>query len=120
MGIASPKGVLGGDSKSQGSPRGNRKGILGGIGVSSNDRLHGILVFIFHPPLIHPAPLCVAQLLLLSEGRVLFFGPRLAAIPYFLRLGHPCPPYTNPADFLIELCAIDWENPAKKLEDLNA
>lgn len=59
------------------------------------------------------------KLLLLSEGRVIFYGPRLAAIAYFLRLGFPCPPYTNPADHFIELISIDWENPTAKLEELD-
>eukprot|EP00922_Rhytidocystis_sp_ex-Travisia-forbesii_P053447 GHVS01079245.1.p1 GENE.GHVS01079245.1~~GHVS01079245.1.p1 ORF type:complete len:725 (+),score=74.38 GHVS01079245.1:117-2291(+) len=47
-----------------------------------------------------------SKLLLLAEGRVVYFGDRVGAIPWFIRLGHACPPYTNPADFLIEVLAI--------------
>eukprot|EP00922_Rhytidocystis_sp_ex-Travisia-forbesii_P039047 GHVS01058143.1.p1 GENE.GHVS01058143.1~~GHVS01058143.1.p1 ORF type:complete len:483 (-),score=52.12 GHVS01058143.1:89-1537(-) len=46
------------------------------------------------------------KLMLLSEGRIVYFGPRAAAVPWFMRLGCACPPYANPADFFIELLAI--------------
>lgn len=59
------------------------------------------------------------KVMLISEGRQLYFGPRLGALPYFLRLGHPCPPYTNPADFLIELVCVDWDEPDEKLKQLH-
>lgn len=56
------------------------------------------------------------KVLLLSEGQLIYYGPRLGALPYFLRLGEPCPPFTNPADFLIDVLAIDWDNPKNQLE----
>eukprot|EP00917_Polyrhabdina_sp_WS-2016_P023340 GHVP01050571.1.p1 GENE.GHVP01050571.1~~GHVP01050571.1.p1 ORF type:complete len:670 (+),score=88.28 GHVP01050571.1:55-2064(+) len=58
------------------------------------------------------------KLLLLSEGEMLFFGPRNAAIPYFARLGQIVPQDCNPADFYIETLAINWEDPDAKIEEL--
>ncbi|KAF8822735.1 ATP-binding cassette G family transporter ABCG89 [Cardiosporidium cionae] len=42
------------------------------------------------------------KLLLLSEGRLMYFGDPLGCISYFLLMGHMCPPYANPADYIIE------------------
>ncbi len=39
------------------------------------------------------------DLLLLADGRIIYHGPAVEAVPYFASLGHPCPLYTNPADF---------------------
>lgn len=39
------------------------------------------------------------DLLLLADGQVVYHGPAADAIHYFAALGHPCPLYTNPADF---------------------
>ncbi|KAI9340034.1 P-loop containing nucleoside triphosphate hydrolase protein [Zopfochytrium polystomum] len=40
------------------------------------------------------------DLLLLSEGRIMYHGPAHHAVAYFRRLGYPCPKRSNPADFL--------------------
>ena len=40
------------------------------------------------------------DLCLLSEGRVIYFGPIEQAVEYFGHIGYKCPMYTNPADFL--------------------
>uniref|UniRef100_A0A7S3EFB3 Probable ATP-dependent transporter ycf16 n=1 Tax=Rhodosorus marinus TaxID=101924 RepID=A0A7S3EFB3_9RHOD len=47
------------------------------------------------------------QLLLLSKGEVVYFGPANEAVAYFSKLGHPCPPEYNPADFMIDLISAD-------------
>ena len=39
------------------------------------------------------------DLCLLSEGRVLYFGPVDGVVEYFSRLGYQCPTYSNPADY---------------------
>lgn len=41
--------------------------------------------------------------MLLAAGRTMFFGPPSDAIAHFAKLGHNCPPLTNPADFLLDL-----------------
>ena len=44
------------------------------------------------------------QLLLLSDGRTIFFGPASEATPYFAQLGFVCPPMFNPADVSAARC----------------
>ena len=39
------------------------------------------------------------DLMLLSDGKIVYYGPVENSIDYFARLGYPCPKYTNPADF---------------------
>ena len=42
------------------------------------------------------------QLMVLSQGRVAYFGPAKAAVDYFSRLNFSCGRFQNPADFLSE------------------
>eukprot|EP00920_Eleutheroschizon_duboscqi_P006668 GHVT01015683.1.p1 GENE.GHVT01015683.1~~GHVT01015683.1.p1 ORF type:complete len:829 (-),score=174.20 GHVT01015683.1:844-3330(-) len=46
-----------------------------------------------------------SKVLLLSEGAIVYFGPAKGVLPYFSKLGVECPPFTNPADFLIDALA---------------
>lgn len=46
-------------------------------------------------------------LLLLSEGRTMYFGPASDARTYFAGLNYVCPPHFNPADFFIDLLSVD-------------
>ena len=39
------------------------------------------------------------DLIILSEGHIIYCGDAAASIDYFARLGYPCPRYSNPADF---------------------
>ena len=56
-----------------------------------------IIVTIHQPPseIFH----MLDDLLLLADGKVVYHGLAADAVPYFTALGHPCPMYTNPADF---------------------
>lgn len=56
-----------------------------------------IIVTIHQPPseIFH----MLDDLLLLADGRVVYYGAAADAVPYFSNLGYPCPMYTNPADF---------------------
>ena len=47
------------------------------------------------------------QLLLLSEGRTIFFGPASEAVDYFSQRNFQCPLEFNPADFFIDFLTID-------------
>lgn len=47
------------------------------------------------------------QLCLLSEGRVMYFGPANDAVPYFAALSFRSPAQFNPADFFLDLLSID-------------
>ncbi|XP_018021065.1 protein white [Hyalella azteca] len=46
------------------------------------------------------------RVLLMAEGRVAFLGDADAAYLFFSRVGLPCPPNYNPADFFISTLAI--------------
>ena len=50
--------------------------------------------------------------MLLVEGRTLFFGSRTNAIEYFNNLGLPCPQYSNPSDYFLEVVNTDFEDHA--------
>lgn len=47
------------------------------------------------------------DLILLSEGRMLYSGAASEALPYFEGLGHKCPQHYNPAEFLADLISVD-------------
>lgn len=44
---------------------------------------------------------------------MIYMGKRTEAVAYFKKLGHDCPPETNPAEFFIDLVTIDTEDPAQ-------
>ncbi|KAF8820465.1 ATP-binding cassette G family transporter [Cardiosporidium cionae] len=46
------------------------------------------------------------QLLLLSSGKTVYYGPAKTALDHFQDLGYPCPPNFNPADFLLDLLTV--------------
>jgi ABC-type multidrug transport system ATPase subunit len=48
-------------------------------------------------------------LLLLSDGRMIFFGPADAALEYFSSLGYSCPSHFNPADFFLDILSVDYK-----------
>jgi len=50
-------------------------------------------------------------LILAPRGRVVYHGPRAAALAHFESLGHRCPPHTNPAEHLIDLVSTDFDSP---------
>lgn len=52
-------------------------------------------------------------LLLLSEGKIAYYGPTKDAVTYFSKLNFVCPIDNNPADFLIRTLALPWGNPLK-------
>ncbi|KAJ1428243.1 ABC-2 type transporter-domain-containing protein [Ochromonadaceae sp. CCMP2298] len=47
------------------------------------------------------------QLLLLSAGRLCYFGPASEAVAYFSGMGHACPAHFNPADFFLDVLSVD-------------
>ncbi|KAJ3414935.1 ATP-binding cassette sub- G member 1 [Chytridiales sp. JEL 0842] len=62
------------------------------------------------------------NLLLLADGRVMYQGDAEASIPYFAKLGFPCPRRSNPADFFFYrvLNNEETEMPVFELDDLEA
>ncbi|KAJ2806959.1 hypothetical protein H4R21_000663 [Coemansia helicoidea] len=59
---------------------------------------------------------CFDRVLLLSQGRLVFFGPAADAIDYFESRGYPCPLRQNPADFFIDMMSLNNRSP----QDLEA
>lgn len=47
------------------------------------------------------------RLMILSDGKTIYFDNAILAKQYFAKLEYVCPPLTNPADFLIELVSIN-------------
>lgn len=47
------------------------------------------------------------HIILLTGGSPVYSGPTESCISYFGKLGHPLPPFVNPAEYLIDLAAID-------------
>ncbi len=54
------------------------------------------------------------QLLLLSESRVMYFGPAKDAVAYFSSLSFQSPPHFNPSDFFLDLLSVDPRSPEKE------
>ncbi len=51
------------------------------------------------------------HVLLLSKGSALYSGRSVGCLPYFENLGYILPLFVNPAEFLIDLAAIDTRSP---------
>ncbi|PBK66488.1 P-loop containing nucleoside triphosphate hydrolase protein [Armillaria solidipes] len=51
--------------------------------------------------------LMLDRVMILSQGHALYTGVSSAAIPWFERLAHPLELHVNPADYLIDVAAVD-------------
>lgn len=51
------------------------------------------------------------QLLVLSEGSTMYYGPASEAVSYFHAAGYPCPEAFNPSDFFLDLLSPDNRTP---------
>jgi len=51
------------------------------------------------------------HIVLLSRGSPIYSGPVDECLPYFGSLGHHLPPFCNPAEYLIDLAAVDTRSP---------
>lgn len=51
------------------------------------------------------------DVMLLSKGHQVYYGPAQSMLDYFQRLGYVCPTHTNPADYALDLIAIDLRSP---------
>ncbi|KAF5913131.1 hypothetical protein HPG69_009082, partial [Diceros bicornis minor] len=45
--------------------------------------------------------------LLMTSGTTIYLGAAQHMVQYFTEVGHPCPRYSNPADFYVDLTSID-------------
>lgn len=53
---------------------------------------------------------------LLARGQVVYSGPTSSVVDYFSKLGFKIKAFTNPADFIIDLSAIDYRTAEKEKE----
>ncbi|KAJ1730734.1 hypothetical protein LPJ61_002865 [Coemansia biformis] len=61
------------------------------------------------------------KVILMSQGRIVYFGATSTAIEYFAGIGHQCPVHENPADYFIDLMTLDYrtdETLAKSREQI--
>ncbi|XP_040207471.1 ATP-binding cassette sub-family G member 8 [Rana temporaria] len=56
--------------------------------------------------------------LLLSSGATIYSGTAKDMVQYFTSIGYPCPRYSNPADFYVDLTSIDQRSKDKEMECL--
>ncbi|KAM9317185.1 ATP-binding cassette sub-family G member 8 [Gastrophryne carolinensis] len=56
--------------------------------------------------------------LLLSSGSTIYSGTAKDMVQYFSTIGYPCPRYSNPADFYVDLTSIDQRTKEKETECL--
>lgn len=48
------------------------------------------------------------NVLLLSSGKTVYYGPPANSMRYFISLGHPPPPLLSPAEFMLELANTNF------------
>ncbi|KAK3598078.1 hypothetical protein CHS0354_014614 [Potamilus streckersoni] len=51
------------------------------------------------------------QVAILTSGELSFCGGTSELVPYFSRLGYPCPHYMNPLDYYVDMSSIDRRDP---------
>ncbi|XP_069464561.1 ATP-binding cassette sub-family G member 8 [Ambystoma mexicanum] len=56
--------------------------------------------------------------LLLSSGTTIYSGAACDMVQYFTSIGYPCPRYSNPADFYVDLTSIDRRSSEQEKECL--
>jgi ABC-type multidrug transport system ATPase subunit len=56
------------------------------------------------------------NLVILSKGSPVFSGPISECLPWFKELGYQLPPFVNPAEFVIDIAAVDNRTPELEAE----
>lgn len=56
------------------------------------------------------------RIILLSKGIAIYSGSADAVLPYFKECGYEIPPFVNPADFVMDLAAVDSRSEAAEKE----
>uniref|UniRef100_A0A674ICH9 ATP-binding cassette sub-family G member 8 n=1 Tax=Terrapene triunguis TaxID=2587831 RepID=A0A674ICH9_9SAUR len=54
--------------------------------------------------------------LLMTSGTTIYSGAARDMVQYFTEIGYPCPKYSNPADFYVDLTSIDKRSKEKEME----
>jgi ABC-type multidrug transport system ATPase subunit len=50
-----------------------------------------------------------ANVVILTAGQTVYFGPRTRILSHFSSLGYDCPPFQDPAEYFIDLANTDFE-----------
>ena len=61
-----------------------------------------IVVLTLQPPTYEILTM-ISKVMLLSTGRVMYYGKRREMLPYFAFIEYPCPAYKNPSDYYRKL-----------------
>lgn len=56
--------------------------------------------------------------LLLSSGATIYSGTAKDMVQYFSSIGYPCPRYSNPADFYVDLTSVNYRTKEEEMETL--
>ncbi|PHH79605.1 hypothetical protein CDD80_4367 [Ophiocordyceps camponoti-rufipedis] len=59
------------------------------------------------------------KLLLVSEGRMCYFGSTTDVVPYLDKRGYQMPPLSNPAEFILDLVNASFSTDESTLDDLS-
>lgn len=54
--------------------------------------------------------------LLMTSGTTIYSGTARDMVQYFTEIGYPCPKYSNPADFYVDLTSTDKQSKEKEME----
>lgn len=73
-----------------------------------------IVILSIHQPRSDIAHL-LDQTALMCQGHVVYFGPTSRLVPYFTKLGYPCPTYANPLDTYIDVASIDRRDSERQM-----
>ena len=60
-----------------------------------------IVVLTLQPPTYEILTM-ISKVMLLSTGRIMYYGKRREMLPYFAFIEYPCPAYKNPSDYYRE------------------
>ncbi|KAK1930826.1 ABC transporter G family member 13 [Phytophthora citrophthora] len=52
----------------------------------------------------------LTNLIILSDGQLVYFGPAAAALNHFFSMGYVCPMYSNPAEYFVHLVNVDFHS----------
>ena len=47
------------------------------------------------------------KMMLLTEGKTIYFGEKDKVVDYFKSIGYPCPAMTNPTDYFMNIMSIE-------------
>ena len=62
------------------------------------------------------------QLMLMAHGKTIYFNKASLAVNYFTKIGYPCPSFSNPIDYFVEIMskeAIEAESTNNSSVDVN-